>query len=199
MGAGGAVAEIRRTTILNHVRATLSYSVYKKRPVFKLRGARTAIHSHGEEGAVRMYRDPWRSKWKTSGFFTPRALGLRYIRTARKGEEQKAKYIRTFLSSMRKKVKCIRTLLASTCKKSKDIRIFLSSVSKKSHTRARSNTQNRLRPKVTNSINKLLLKKATLWQLRGGALRGAVSSAFSQEGPCLNTFSDRGGGFRNQA
>ena len=58
LGAGGAVAEIRRTTILNHVRATLSYSVYKKRPVFKLRGARTAIHSHGEEGAVRMYRSP---------------------------------------------------------------------------------------------------------------------------------------------
>ena len=124
LGAGGAVAEIRRTTISNHVRATLSYSVYKKRPVFKLRGARTAIHSHGEEGAVRMYRDPWRSKWKTSGFFTPRALGLRYIRTARKGEEQKAKYIRTFSELDEQKVQYIRTFLTSTCEKNKDIRTF---------------------------------------------------------------------------
>ena len=72
-------------------------------------------------------------------------------------------------------------------------------MSKKSHACAHPNTQNRLRPTVTNFINKLLLKNATLWQLRGGALRGAVSSAFSQEGPCLNTFSERGGGCRNQA
>ena len=64
---------------------------------------------------------------------------------------------------------------------------------------AHENTQKRLPPKVADFINKLLLKKATFWQLRGGTLRGAVSSAFSQEGPCLNTFSERGGGCRNQA
>ena len=91
---------------------------------FHTASARIAIHSHGEEGAVRMYRNPWRSKWKTQGFFTPRALGLRYIRTARKGEEQKAKYIRTFSELDEQKVQYIRTFLTSTCEKDKDIRTF---------------------------------------------------------------------------
>ena len=45
----------------------------------------------------------------------------------------------------------------------------------------------------------LLLKKTLCGNFGEETLRGAVSSAFSQEGPCLNTFSDRGGGFRNQA
>ena len=63
--ASRAVSEIRRNTILNDFRVTSCRSVCKKCPVFELRGARTAIHSHGEERDVRMYRDPWRSKWKT--------------------------------------------------------------------------------------------------------------------------------------
>ena len=49
----GAVAEIRRTTLEWIFRAPLSYSRCKKQCVFELRGARTAIHSHGEQGEER--------------------------------------------------------------------------------------------------------------------------------------------------
>ena len=124
---------------------------------------------------------------------------MRYIRTARKGEEQKAKYIRTFSELDEQKVQYIRTFLTSTCEKNKDIRTF-PELDEQNILCMRSSKHAEPPPPHNDQFHQqTITEKGHFVATSGGALRGAISSAFSQEGPCLNTFSERGGGCRNQA